>query len=85
MRYYKTKINKKMQQIICGNFFRFSVKRKSSLNSSLVKKKQSFLYMYQSKKKKSICMCSYSVLIPYKIVKIVKNILLKQDTAFLLH
>lgn len=23
MRYYKTKINKKMQQIICGNFFSF--------------------------------------------------------------
>lgn len=38
--------------------------------------------MYQSKKK-SICMCSYSVLIPYKIVKIVKNILLKQDTVAL--
>lgn len=28
-------------------------------------------------------MCSYSVLIPYKIVKIVKNILLKQDTVAL--
>lgn len=85
MRYYKTKINKKMQQIICGNFFFVSLlKGKAALIAVLLKKTSPF-YICTKVKKKSICMCSYSVLIPYKIVKIVKNILLKQDTAFLLH
>lgn len=60
MRYYKTKINKKMQQIICGNFFFVSLlKGKAALIAVLLKKKQSFLYMYQSKKK-NLSACAHT-------------------------
>lgn len=52
MRYYKTKINKKMQQIICGNFFFVSLlKGKAALIAVLLKKTSPFYICTKVKKK----------------------------------
>lgn len=60
MRYYKTKINKKMQQIICGNFFFVSLlKGKAALIAVLLKKNSPF-YICTKVKKKNLSACAHT-------------------------